>query len=89
VRADDFDYVEYEQFMSVYLTVLSKRSMRWARIMTSNPQLKKTARLKQFVRKGIPLSLRAQVGVTFDAWRFVLITKFEISFSYYPGVDVN
>lgn len=60
VRPDDFDYAEYEKFMSVYLTVLTKCSMRWSRLLVSNPQLKRNAQLKKIVRKGIPLTLRAQ-----------------------------
>lgn len=63
-RPDDFDYVEYEKFMSVYLTILSKRSMRWSRLMVSNPRLKKNSRLKEYVRKGVPMALRAQVSCT-------------------------
>lgn len=47
--------------MSVYLTVLSKRSMKWSRLMSSNPRLKKNKRLLLYTRKGIPMSLRAQV----------------------------
>ncbi|XP_025197152.1 growth hormone-regulated TBC protein 1 isoform X1 [Melanaphis sacchari] len=60
VRPDDFDYVEYEKFMSVYITILTKCSMRWSRLLASNPELKRNSQLKKFVRRGIPFSLRAQ-----------------------------
>ncbi|XP_050420905.1 growth hormone-regulated TBC protein 1 [Adelges cooleyi] len=60
-RAEDFDYDEYEKFMSVYLTILAKQAKTWSRLMMSNRPIKKTARLKQYVRKGIPLSMRSQV----------------------------
>lgn len=69
VRPDHFDYVEYEKFMSAYLRVLSKRSMKWSRLMTSsNPQPKRTRNLKQYVRKGIPMTLRAQVSQPYNKY---------------------
>lgn len=60
-RPDDFNYDEYEKFMAIYFTVLTKRAMRWSRLMTNNPQLKKNGRLREYIRKGIPITLRAQV----------------------------
>ncbi|XP_015366092.1 PREDICTED: growth hormone-regulated TBC protein 1-A [Diuraphis noxia] len=57
-RPDDFDYVEYEKFMSAYLNLLTRRSMDWVSLLIYNPQLKRNAKLKKFVRTGIPLILR-------------------------------
>lgn len=62
MRPDDFDYVEYEKFMSVYLNVLANYSKKWVRLLLNNSQLKKNAKLKKFVRAGIPLVLRAPVS---------------------------
>lgn len=64
VRPDDFDYVEYEKFMSVYLNLLTNYSMKWVRLMSNNSQLKRNAKLKKFVRTGIPLVFRAPVSYT-------------------------
>lgn len=64
MRLDDFDYVEYEKFMSVYLNLLTNYSMKWVRLMSNNSQLKRNAKLKKFVRTGIPLVLRARVSYT-------------------------
>lgn len=64
VRPDDFDYVEYEKFMSVYLNLLTNYSMKWVRLLLNNSQMKRNAKLKKFVRTGIPLVLRAPVSYT-------------------------
>lgn len=71
-RPDDFDYDEYDEFMSVYLTVLSERSMKWSRLMATNGQLKKNGRLKRYVRGGVPISLRARVSRTAVRYRSVV-----------------
>lgn len=68
-RDDDFNYDEYRKFMESYLTVLTKSSMKWTRLMSNNPQLKRNGRLRTYVRNGIPITLRAQVGL-------VIRTKF-------------
>ena len=34
VREDDFDYKSYEEFESEYLSILTRRSMRWKKVMT-------------------------------------------------------
>lgn len=87
-RPDNFDYVEYEKFMSVYLTVLTKRSMRWLRLMASNPRLKRNNRLRLFVRKGVPMTLRAQVRrlcVSFSLLLFLI----NYSLTFDPGMDIR
>ena len=59
-RPDDFDYKSYEVFMSHYMTVLTRRAMRWDRILTTN-NLRKTGTMKRFIRKGIPAQHRGKV----------------------------
>lgn len=64
MRPDDFDYVEYEKFMSAYLNLLARRSMKWVSLLIYNSQLKRNAKLKKFVRTGVPLILRGPVSWT-------------------------
>lgn len=63
-RAEDFDYVGYDKFMTAYLPVLVRRGQKWDKLL-AGPKgalgLKKGIKLKRFVRKGIPLKHRASV----------------------------
>ena len=59
-RPDDFDYKSYEAFMSHYMTVLTRRAMRWDRILSTN-NLRKTGTMKRYIRKGIPAQHRGKV----------------------------
>ncbi|XP_041786972.1 growth hormone-regulated TBC protein 1-A-like isoform X2 [Anopheles merus] len=47
--------------MSSYLSVLTTRSMRWQKFLQSADMLKNRSKLKRFVRKGVPGSLREEV----------------------------
>ncbi|XP_022166034.1 growth hormone-regulated TBC protein 1-A isoform X1 [Myzus persicae] len=67
VRPDDFDYVEYEKFMSAYLNILTRRSMKWVSLLIYNSQLKRNAKLKKFVRSGVPLILRGPTWISVSA----------------------
>ena len=60
-READFDYQSYENIMSSYLSVLTTRSMRWQKFLQSADMLKNRSKLKRFVRKGVPGSLREEV----------------------------
>ncbi|XP_052890101.1 growth hormone-regulated TBC protein 1-A [Anopheles moucheti] len=60
-REPDFDYQSYDNIMSSYLTVLTTRSMRWQKFLKSADMLKNRSKLKRFVRKGVPGSLREEV----------------------------
>lgn len=62
-RPDDFDYSSYEEFMSSYIRVLAHRASRWDDFMKGVNKVRKSRRVKRFVRKGIPTGLRAQVWV--------------------------
>lgn len=53
-RPDDFDYETYEDFMSQYLTVLAKRAKKWAELIGEGKSLKRSLKVKTYVRKGIP-----------------------------------
>lgn len=72
--------------MSVYLSVLTKRSMRWLRLMASNPRLKRNNRLRMFVRKGVPMTLRAQVRRSCVSF-LLLLFPINYGLTFDPGVD--
>ena len=59
-RPDDFDYKAYETFMTQYMGVLTRRAMRWNTILDVN-NMRDSATVKRFVRKGIPAQHRARV----------------------------
>lgn len=55
-RSPDFDYNGYEQIMSHYFMVLTKRRQQWEKFMARKPNLhnNRSASLKRYIRKGIP-----------------------------------
>lgn len=55
-RDCSFDYAAYDGIMSNYYKVLTKRRMKWQVLMKNPPNLhnRKSAKLKRYVRKGIP-----------------------------------
>ncbi|KAL1449875.1 hypothetical protein WDU94_002347 [Cyamophila willieti] len=53
--------------MSEYIGVLAKRSKKWASILPlftakNNPAWAKSKKVKRYLRKGIPIDHRPQVG---------------------------
>ena len=62
LRPDTFNYQEYEAFMSDYLGVLTRRRQKWEVLVRGGySKLSKGAKLKRYVRKGIPSTHRRQV----------------------------
>ncbi|XP_059611667.1 growth hormone-regulated TBC protein 1-A [Phlebotomus argentipes] len=59
-RPADFDYGSYEEIMSEYLKVLTRRQMQWEKYMRSH-ELTMSRALKRYVRKGVPAHLRGIV----------------------------
>lgn len=51
-----FDYAAYDNIMTNYYKVLTKRRMKWQSLMKNPPNFhnRKSAKLKRYVRKGIP-----------------------------------
>ncbi|XP_055611701.1 growth hormone-regulated TBC protein 1-A isoform X1 [Uranotaenia lowii] len=60
-REPDFDYKSYESIMNTYMQVLTTRGMKWQKFNKDGDILKDRGKLKRFVRKGVPLSLRKEV----------------------------
>ena len=64
-RPEDFDYHTYDNFMTEYLPVLVRRGHKWEKILSKGTKnLKNGAKLKRFVRKGIPMKHRASVWMS-------------------------
>lgn len=59
-RPENFDYNLYEHFLSYYMRTLTKRARRWDDLRESE-KYRKSNKLKRFVRKGVPLTLRKSV----------------------------
>lgn len=53
-RSEEFDYDSYEELMSEYLAVLTRRAIKWSKLMKSRGKVQKNVKLKRYVRKGIP-----------------------------------
>uniref|UniRef100_A0A3Q4BR10 Growth hormone-regulated TBC protein 1 n=1 Tax=Mola mola TaxID=94237 RepID=A0A3Q4BR10_MOLML len=60
-RSEDFDYESYEELMSEYLVVLTRRSIKWSKLLKGKSKVQKNVKLKRYVRKGIPNEHRAAI----------------------------
>ncbi|KAK3724331.1 hypothetical protein QZH41_001812 [Actinostola sp. cb2023] len=68
-RPDDFDYENYDHFMSSYLRVLARRASRWKKFIRGSSKVKKSRKVKRFVRKGVPAEHRGQVWMDISGAR--------------------
>ncbi|XP_056618426.1 growth hormone-regulated TBC protein 1-A isoform X2 [Triplophysa dalaica] len=57
----DFDYESYEELMSEYLAVLTRRSIKWSKLLQGKPRVDRNLKVKRYVRKGVPNEHRALV----------------------------
>ncbi|KAH8363663.1 hypothetical protein KR084_012792, partial [Drosophila pseudotakahashii] len=61
-RGDHFDYNNYSKFMDGYLKTLTRRRMKWEAMLQQNTDLTQVdAKLKRYIRKGIPGPYRPDV----------------------------
>ncbi|KAI5629554.1 growth hormone-regulated TBC protein 1-A [Silurus asotus] len=60
-RPNDFDYESYEELMSEYLAILTKRTIKWSKFLKGRSHIEKSLKVKRYVRKGIPNEHRALV----------------------------
>ncbi|XP_041640964.1 growth hormone-regulated TBC protein 1-A isoform X2 [Cheilinus undulatus] len=60
-RSEDFDYESYEELMSEYLVVLTRRAIKWSKLLKGINKVQKNIKLKRYVRKGIPNEHRALI----------------------------
>lgn len=42
-RPEDFDYAAYDEFLSAYLAVLTRRALKWSRLLRGDGGLSRTA----------------------------------------------
>ncbi|XP_022047219.1 growth hormone-regulated TBC protein 1-A isoform X1 [Acanthochromis polyacanthus] len=63
-RSEDFDYESYEELMSEYLVVLTRRSIKWSKLLKGKSKVQKNVKLKRYVRKGIPNEHRALIWMS-------------------------
>lgn len=45
-RSEDFDYDSYEELMSGYLVVLTRRSIKWSKLLKGKGKVQKNVRRK-------------------------------------------
>ncbi|XP_009074181.1 PREDICTED: growth hormone-regulated TBC protein 1-like, partial [Acanthisitta chloris] len=60
-RPEDFDYASYEAFFSRYLVVLTRRAIKWSKLLKGNNSIQKSLKVKRYIRKGIPAEHRALI----------------------------
>ncbi|KPP72883.1 growth hormone-regulated TBC protein 1-A-like [Scleropages formosus] len=69
-RSEDFDYESYEELMSEYLVVLTRRSIKWSKLLQRSNKVQKNLKVvmvpvcpavKRYVRKGVPNEHRALI----------------------------
>ncbi|XP_022358675.1 growth hormone-regulated TBC protein 1 [Enhydra lutris kenyoni] len=60
-RPEDFDYAAYEEFASAYLVVLTRRAIKWSKLLKGRGRVQRSGTVKRYIRKGIPLEHRARV----------------------------
>lgn len=60
-RSKDFDYESYEELMSEYLAVLTRRSIKWSKMLKGKGRVEKNLKVKRYVRKGVPNEHRGLV----------------------------
>ncbi|KAL6112939.1 grtp1 [Pungitius sinensis] len=60
-RPKHFDYELYEELMSEYLVVLTRRSIKWSKLLKGKSKVSRNVKLKRYVRKGIPNEHRALI----------------------------
>ncbi|XP_040192187.1 growth hormone-regulated TBC protein 1 [Rana temporaria] len=64
-RPDGFDYTFYEEFQSRYLVVLTRRAIKWSKLLQTSTAVEQSMKVKRYIRKGIPNEHRCHV------WMFV------------------
>ncbi|CAL4125618.1 unnamed protein product [Meganyctiphanes norvegica] len=63
-RPEDFDYSSFEEFMSKYLSVLTRRAQKWSHLLGVKETVGRSIKVKRYVRKGIPTKHRGKMWLT-------------------------
>ncbi|OCT95362.1 growth hormone-regulated TBC protein 1-like [Xenopus laevis] len=61
VRPAEFDYAFYEEFIARYHVVLTRRALKWSKLLQQSSAVEKSMKVKRYIRKGIPNEHRSLV----------------------------
>lgn len=61
-RKEDFNAEAHEEFMSEYLSILTRRGSKWESMLRNKDSVGRSRKVKRYVRKGIPLKYRGKVS---------------------------
>ncbi|KAE8625740.1 hypothetical protein XENTR_v10006376 [Xenopus tropicalis] len=61
VRPAEFDYAFYEEFIARYHVVLTRRAIKWSKLLQQSAAVEKNMKVKRYIRKGIPNEHRSHV----------------------------
>lgn len=76
-RPEEFDYVFYEDFYSRYLMVLTRRALKWSKLLQKSTAVEKSLKVKRYIRKGIPNEHRSNV--------WMIVSGAQIQMEQNPG----
>ncbi|XP_063315677.1 growth hormone-regulated TBC protein 1 [Pelobates fuscus] len=60
-RPEEFDYAFYEDFYSRYLPILTRRAIKWSKLLKKSTAVEKSLKVKRYIRKGIPNEHRCNI----------------------------
>jgi len=72
-QKEDLDKEKYEIFLSEYLSILAHRSKQWQGLVNKKGTIRKSRKLKRFIRKGIPDEHRSMV------WMYTSGAEYEMN----------
>ncbi|KAM4794866.1 growth hormone-regulated TBC protein 1 [Rhinophrynus dorsalis] len=81
-RPEEFDYAFYEEFLSRYLVVLTRRAMKWSKLLQKSSAVEKNMKVKRYIRKGIPNEHRSQVWMMVSGAQ----AQMELNPGYYRSI---
>ncbi|MEE6470606.1 hypothetical protein FKM82_009013 [Ascaphus truei] len=81
-RPEGFDYVFYEEFLSRYLVVLTRRAIKWSKLLQETTYVEKSIKVKRYIRKGIPNEHRSLVWMIMSGAQ----AQMELNPGYYRSI---
>ncbi|CAI9612908.1 unnamed protein product, partial [Staurois parvus] len=84
-RPEGFDYTFYEDFHSRYLVVLTRRAIKWSKLLQTSAAVEKSMKVKRYIRKGIPNEHRCHVWMLISGAQ----ARLEKNPGYYHNVLVE
>ncbi|XP_063809187.1 growth hormone-regulated TBC protein 1 [Pseudophryne corroboree] len=84
-RPEEFDYAFYEDFQSRYLEILTRRAIKWSKLLQKSTVVEKSLKVKRYIRKGIPNEHRSYVWMMVSGAQ----AKMELNPGYYRSALVD